>query len=683
MAEMIEFVFRGDASDLASALKDVTGGLDDVGRKADDVGEKSEQGFNRTIKVSKGAKVAIGAVSGAFVAAGAAAVKMARDTLKLADRLNRIAKEAKEAGTTAEEFQKLEGALGLLTKGGVSAAQTARFLGKNLADARDGAGPAADALAKLGLEADTLARLPLTERLAAIGDAMPQLRDQSERAQVAVDLLGRSGAALLPAFEEGGDAVRVAAEQIEEAGILSNGAALQAERLADAGDLAGRAFQNLKDSSLAPLMPVMEGFFVALSDTFVALQKAGIGGQQFGRLMMEVVGPAIVTGVGEAVKALKGLNATMALIRRGWAELKFIFAESGSDEMMQAFDERERAARDLDNAVKDFIATGDAVETWGQTFLETARRIRDESNAAAMAVDGLTRSTRSAAGAGAGAGAGPANDSGSSDLGEEGDFDADGQLTELEARDEMQGHLDRVGEDGGDTDLLDPELFRSEIDLANEAMVEFFENNYTAIESIKTAAMAVGGAIVDITRAAADAEIQQTERGTEARKKAVLKAFRMNKAAALLNAGINTALAVTNAAATQPFIPLGIVAMAAAAAAGAVQIGIIAAKQPPQFHRGGVLSQGAADEITVRARAGEGFLSNQGVAAAGGAEGVARLNRGGRSGPDAVYVVNRVGSRMIDVQTTNAIRRTDSPLSSAIRSARPRSVGRYDPFAKV
>ena len=675
MAEMIEFVFRGDASDLASALKDVTGGLDDVGRKADDVGEKSEQGFNRTIKVSKGAKVAIGAVSGAFVAAGAAAVKMARDTLKLADRLNRIAKEAKEAGTTAEEFQKLEGALGLLTKGGVSAAQTARFLGKNLADARDGAGPAADALAKLRLEADTLARLPLTERLAAIGDAMPQLRDQSERSQVAVDLLGRSGAALLPAFEEGGDAVRVAAEQIEEAGILSNGAALQAERLADAGDLASRAFQNLKDSSLAPLMPVMEGFFVALSDVLVAMQKAGIGGEQFGRLMMEVVGPAIVTGVGEAVKALKGLNATMALIRRGWAELKFIFAESGSDEMMQAFDERERAARDLDDAVKDFIATGDAVETWGQTFLETARRIRDESNAAAMAVDGLARSAM-----GRGSSSGGGGGGGGSEV-EDADFDLDGQMTHLETLASMQAETMRGYRDqqrAAWAEHMDAQ--QRAADQTAENMMQTQSNALTAMAVI---GRAVSSIITDVAREESQALIAETERGTKARREAALKAFRMNKAAALINAGINTALAVTNAANTAPFVPLGIIAMAAAAAAGAVQIGIIAAKQPPQFHRGGVLSQGAADEITVRARAGEGFLSNQGVAAAGGVEGVARLNRGGRSGPDAVYVVNRVGSRMIDVQTTNAIRRTDSPLSSAIRSARPRSVGRYDPFAKV
>jgi hypothetical protein len=660
MAEMIEFVFRGDASDLASALRDVTGGLDDVGRKADDVGEKSEQGFNRTIKVSKGAKVAIGAVSGAFVAAGAAAVKMARDTLKLADRLNRIAKEAKEAGTTAEEFQKLEGALGLLTKGGVSAAQTARFLGKNLADARDGAGPAADALAKLGLEADTLARLPLTERLAAIGDAMPRLRDQSERAQVAVDLLGRSGAALLPAFEEGGDAVRVAAEQIEEAGILSNGAALQAERLADAGDLASRAFQNLKDSSLAPLMPVMEGFFVALSDVLVAMQKAGIGGEQFGRLMMEVVGPAIVTGVGEAVKALKGLNATMALIRRGWAELKFIFAESGSDEMMQAFEERERAARDLDNAVKDFIATGDAVDSWGQTFLETARRIRDESNAAAMAVDGLARSALGGgvAPASGGGGVSAPGDGGLADP--DGDFDADGQLTAIEAF--LQGK-ERFE---ADQHARTMERIAAESDARSQSASE-------AVSAFSQSAQLIG----TISSALASAALDDINREGQGRKQAALEAFRVNKASALLQAGISTALAVANAATTVPFVPAGIAAMAAAGVAGAVQIGIIASKQPPKFHRGGVVR----DEITARLRQGEAVLNPAAVRSMGGPDVVAQINRAPGSNSGEAVTVIKLDSKIYDVQTRNAARRYDSPLSSTLRAAQPRSLGRRSPHA--
>lgn len=67
-----------------------------------------------------------------------------------------------------------------------------------------------------------------------------------------------------------------------------------------------------------------------------------------------------------------------------------------------------------------------------------------------------------------------------------------------------------------------------------------------------------------------------------------LKAFKRHKAVALVQAGIDTALAVVAAASTQPFIPLGIVAMALAAAAGAASIIAIAAQQPPALADGGV-----------------------------------------------------------------------------------------------
>jgi len=672
VAERIEFVFKGDASDLQAALKGVTGDLENVGAKAEGVGEKSEAGFNKTIKVSKDTKRALLGVVGVFAAAGVAAVKMAKNALELSDRLNRVAKEAKEAGVTAVEFQKLEGALGLLTKGGVSAANTAKFLGRNLAEARDGAGPAKDALDKLGLSAEHLANLPLTDQIAAIGDAMPGLRDHSERTQVALDLLGRSGSALLPAFQEGGDAVREAALQIEEAGVHSNGAAVQAERLADAADLASRSWQMLKDGALVPLMPVLEGFAVAASDTFVAMKKAGIGGEEFARLMMEVVGPAVVVATGEAVKGLKGLNATMALIRRGWAELKFIFAETGSDEMMQAFHERERAARELDAAVADFIETGESADRMGQEFLETVRRIRAESERAAAAVSGVFT------GGGSGGGGSPSPAASAAGVVvEDGDFDADGQMTQLETLASMQSDLMRNYR--AEQRAAWAEHMDAQAKAADEAAEHLLTTQQNALGAAQSIGTTISSIITDVVRTETDGLISETKRGTKARKEAALKAFKMNKAAALVSAGINTALAVTNAAATQPFLPLGIIAMAAAAAAGAVQIGVIASKKAPTFHRGGLVS----DEVMVRARNKEAVLSPTGVAAIGGEAGVHSANRGhGGRGPD-VFVVNRVGNEMIDVQTSRAVRRADSPLSEALRAVRPRSLGAHDPFAKV
>ena len=57
----------------------------------------------------------------------------------------------------------------------------------------------------------------------------------------------------------------------------------------------------------------------------------------------------------------------------------------------------------------------------------------------------------------------------------------------------------------------------------------------------------------------------------------------------ILQATVSTALAVTNALATQPFVPVGIAMGSLAAALGAVQIGIMAANKPKRYAKGGLL----------------------------------------------------------------------------------------------
>lgn len=79
-----------------------------------------------------------------------------------------------------------------------------------------------------------------------------------------------------------------------------------------------------------------------------------------------------------------------------------------------------------------------------------------------------------------------------------------------------------------------------------------------------------------------DADLDEKQR--EQRK----KAFKADKAMKIVMAVINTALAVVNALATMPY-PASIVMAALAGAAGAAQIGVIAAQPMPQFAKGGYL----------------------------------------------------------------------------------------------
>lgn len=79
-----------------------------------------------------------------------------------------------------------------------------------------------------------------------------------------------------------------------------------------------------------------------------------------------------------------------------------------------------------------------------------------------------------------------------------------------------------------------------------------------------------------------------TRQEYEEKRRAILrKQARQEKANALIQATVNTALAVTAALNTQPFLPLGPIAAGIAAASGAIQIGMIAAQPTPQFEEGG------------------------------------------------------------------------------------------------
>lgn len=87
------------------------------------------------------------------------------------------------------------------------------------------------------------------------------------------------------------------------------------------------------------------------------------------------------------------------------------------------------------------------------------------------------------------------------------------------------------------------------------------------------------------------------------------KAAEADKAAAIVQAGINTALAVTAALATKPFLPLGLIMAATAGVMGLAQITLIASKKIPKFKDGhlsgtyqgiAITNDGGRDEVWER-----------------------------------------------------------------------------------
>jgi len=183
-----------------------------------------------------------------------------------------------------------------------------------------------------------------------------------------------------------------------------------------------------------------------------------------------------------------------------------------------------------------------------------------------------------------------------------------------------------------------------------------------------------------------EAEREALVEQSEMEKEAALEAFERQKALSIVNATISTALAAINALATAPNIIVGIVLAALATAAGIASIAAIASQQPPALHSGGMVpalapAATASDEVMIRARRGEAMLSPAGVAAAGGPQGVAAMNRGGAGGGGQTVNLIRVGPRTTEAIVHDTLRVPSSNLSRALGAIRPR-VGRHDPRSR-
>jgi len=122
----------------------------------------------------------------------------------------------------------------------------------------------------------------------------------------------------------------------------------------------------------------------------------------------------------------------------------------------------------------------------------------------------------------------------------------------------------------------------------------------------------------------------------ESQKEFMIAAFNANKLAAITQATINGYVAATKALAELGPV-FGPPAAIAIGALSAVQVGLIAAQEPPEFHEGGMVTDRERrrapgpdqGEVNATLKVGEGVLTAAGVRRLGGASVLAALNSGG------------------------------------------------------
>lgn len=168
------------------------------------------------------------------------------------------------------------------------------------------------------------------------------------------------------------------------------------------------------------------------------------------------------------------------------------------------------------------------------------------------------------------------------------------------------------------------------VDDTKKTAQEWAQHWQGAIDTAAGAFDMFAGIVVDV----GSFIINKTEKDTIKAKK---KQFALEKAAAITVATINTFKAVTQALGSMP-PPASFVLAALAGAAGAVQIGLIAAQQP-KFHRGGILPDEVQREgYVARRNETPAVMTAQAMRAMGGEEGLQRM-QAGQAPEQPIYLV--------------------------------------------
>lgn len=684
--EELSKVIDASMKDSAESAEKTADGVEHAGDKAKDAGDKGKQG-------GESFKKSWIAAAGAAAAATAAVTKLFTEVVDMSEELNILAKRAKVANTSIEEFQKVQGVFDLLTEGGQNASTIVGFLNRNIDEARQGTEAQAEAFERLNIDVEQFAKLPLTEQLAAIADGMQNVEDHAARTAIASDLLGRAGKQLVPAFEQGGQSIRDAAAQIEKAGLISTKQGERAEQLQDSILLLKQAFAALKADVLDPLVP-------KLAETADEIQAILAEARESGKLndlgdaLNRAFTDDVLEGLTDAVEFMTQLGKVIDIVARGFGFLQssasFLpalvadllkmavglkdgaeFADDFKTRLSKLsfglieFKDKTRDARvEVEQLTEEGKKLNKVFPGLNETFTVSARELRilkqkkEEAAAAARAhagavdeeTESLKDNTREV----------------------EYNFEAISKAAWAWV-DEEEERLDRTFE----SQRKGAERYRQ---LLEETAAEERRIREESAAFAVDTALSMTDSLGQLFQIATNEKIESAREGTEAEKKEALKAWEATKAFLLAQAAIETALAVITAVAnTQGGWQAQLAAGIAAGAAGAVAIAAIAAEDAPVLHGGGMVEKAhsgrlMADEQPIVARVGEGILTAPGVAAAGGAEAVAALNRG--QGGGGTVVVVRVGDRTTEALVSENIRHRDGAINKRIRETQPR-VARY------
>ena len=320
MTDIATIGVRADTSGLRRGQQDM--------RRFRQEGANTERRVSRaTETISRGFR-SIAIAAGGFIGI-AASIRGISNALQ---RLDRVAKSARSIDATAGALQAVHLAAsdaGVSTDEATGALQRIQ---RELARASRGMGNGADALARLGLEADALSAMDADERLSALADAINSAGlSAGETSDLLRDLGARSremGLLLM----EGGDSIRAAREELEQLGVIVSEQDLrQIERTNDAMARIGLTTQAFANTITIALAPALERMSQAFTDASGAGSVFHAVAERLGSLLSLAVDgvTALATGFADLTSATWSAEAGIVAVVAGLAALRIGLMRTG------------------------------------------------------------------------------------------------------------------------------------------------------------------------------------------------------------------------------------------------------------------------------------------------------------------------------------------------------------------
>ncbi|MCA1381303.1 hypothetical protein [Bradyrhizobium sp. BRP23] len=289
-----------------------------------------------------GSKLALGfaAAAAAATAAAVAVTSQVHSAIEAADQLNKM---SQSTGLSTEELSKLKYAADLSD---VSTEALGKSMGKlskaMVAAATEGASPAANAFNAMGVSVrnnDGTLR-ESSEVLKDVADKFAFYKDGAEKTNLAIQIFGKSGAALIPLLNQGRDGLEQAGEEAAKFGlVLDKKTTMAAEAFNDNLKRMDSIKQGIVMTVTAKMLPSFEQLSEVMLETRKNTELWNSVGDALANTMkaLVTVGVTLVTTWQQIFATASNLKQAFGLLASGEVSAAFEKMKASTAQTVEAF----------------------------------------------------------------------------------------------------------------------------------------------------------------------------------------------------------------------------------------------------------------------------------------------------------------------------------------------------------